>query len=395
MSMSGEQAVDAHTSGFPSPQGKAAALHRGRSVVRRWVIVGIATLGFGLAALAVTSAIGAAAGLNAMLLGFVVATIPLGIVVPTFMWLDRFEAEPTRYLVRAFLWGALIAVLIAMTLNTAGQLVLWGSVPPEDSLALTAVFVAPFVEEAAKGLFVLLIWRLAKREFDGITDGMVYAGVTAAGFAFTENIQYLAIAWVEHGQDGLTATFVGRCLLSPFAHPMFTICTGIGIGVASMSRNKLTRVLAPLAGFVLAVIAHAVWNLAAVSGGEGLIAVYLVVQIPLFLAFLGFVVWVRRREGRLIGQFLNTYADAGWLSSAEVAMLASMPKRREARQWARTNGGRPALRSMEDFQDAASELALLRRRMHHSTADERALSEERELLDVLVRRRREFAGQVL
>ncbi|GAA4125733.1 PrsW family intramembrane metalloprotease [Knoellia locipacati] len=394
--MSGDQAVDTNATVPSPPEGsRAAGAHRGRSAIRRWVIVGIATVGFGLAALAVASAIGAAAGVSASLLGLVVATIPLGIVVPTFMWLDRFEAEPTRYLVRAFLWGALIAVLIAMTLNTAGQLVLWGSVPEEESLALTAVFVAPFVEEAAKGLFVLLVWRFAKREFDGITDGMVYAGVTAAGFAFTENIQYLAIAWVEHGQQGLTATFVGRCLLSPFAHPMFTICTGIGIGVASMSRRGIVRVLAPLGGFLLAVIAHAVWNLAAVSGGEGLIAVYLVVQVPLFLAFLGFVVWVRRREGRLIGQFLNAYADAGWLSSAEVAMLASMPKRREARQWARANGGRQALRSMEDFQDAASELALLRRRMHHSTADARALTDERELLAVLVRRRREFAGQVL
>lgn len=393
--MSGEQAVDVHTSVPARPgRGKGGA-HRGRSVIRRWVILGVATVGFGVAALAVALAIGAAAGVSATLLGLVAAVIPLGIVVPTFMWLDRFEAEPTRYLLMAFLWGALIAVLIAMSLNTAGQLVLWGSVPDEESLALTAVFVAPVVEEAAKGLLVVLVWRFAKREFDGITDGMVYAGVTAAGFAFTENIQYLAIAWVEHGQDGLTATFVGRCLLSPFAHPMFTICTGIGIGVAAMSRRGLVRVLAPLGGFVIAVVAHAIWNLAAISGGEGLIAVYLLVEVPLFLAFLGFVAWVRRREGRLIGQFLSAYADAGWLSSSEVAMLASMPKRREARQWARANGGRPGLRSMEDFQDAASELALLRRRMHHFTADARALTEERELLDVLARRRREFAGQVL
>lgn len=392
--MSGEQAVDVHTSVPPGPERSKAGAHRGRSVIRRWVLLGVATVGFGVAALVVALAIGAAAGVSATLLGLVAAAIPLGIVVPTFMWLDRFEAEPTRYLLMAFLWGALIAVLIAMTLNTAGQLVLWGSIPEEESLALTAVFVAPVVEEAAKGALVLLVWRFAKREFDGITDGMVYAGVTAAGFAFTENIQYLAIAWVEHGQEGLTATFVGRCLLSPFAHPMFTICIGIGIGVAAMSRRGLVRVLAPLAGYVIAVIAHAVWNLAAVSGGEGLIAVYLLVEVPLFLAFLGFVAWVRRREGRLIGQFLSAYADAGWLSSAEVAMLSSMPQRREARQWARANGGRPGLRSMEDFQDAASELALLRRRMHHVTADARALTEERELLEIIARRRREFAGQV-
>lgn len=76
-------------------------------------------------------------------------------------------------------------------------------------------------------------------------------------------------------------------------------------------------------------------------------------------------------------------------------MLASMPRRREARQWARANGGRAGLRSMEDFQDTASELALLRRRMYHSAADARALNDERELLAVLVARRREFAGQVV
>lgn len=393
--MTGEQAVGAHRPGSPRHEPAGVAVHRGRSLLRRWLLLGIAAVGFGVAALAVAVAIGAAAGVSATLLGLVVAVIPLGIVVPTFMWLDRFEAEPTRYLVMAFLWGALIAVLIAMTLNTAGQLVLWGSLPEAESLALTAVFVAPVVEEAAKGLLVLLVWWFARREFDGITDGMVYAGVTAAGFAFTENIQYLALAWVEHGQDGLTATFVGRCLLSPFAHPMFTICTGIGIGIAATSRRGPVKVVAPVVGFLIAVLAHAVWNLAAVSGGEGLIAVYLLVEVPLFLAFVGFVVWIRRREGRLIGQFLHPYADAGWFSPAEVAMLASMPRRREARQWARTNGGRRGLRSMEDFQDVASELALLRRRMHHSAADARALTEERELLGALVEHRREFAGQVL
>ena len=393
--MSGEQAVAVHPAGPPADDVVRSGSHRGRSVLRRWVLLGVAVLGFGLAALVVAVAIGAAAGVSAAILGLVVATIPLGIVVPTFMWLDRFEAEPTRYLVVAFLWGALIAVLIAMTLNTAGQLVLWGSAPAQESLQLTAVFVAPVVEEAAKGLLVLLIWRFARREFDGVTDGMVYAGVTAAGFAFTENIQYLAIAWTEHGQDGLTATFIGRCLLSPFAHPMFTICTGIGIGVAATSRRGIVRFGAPLLGYVIAVIAHAIWNLAAVSGGEGLIAVYLLVEVPLFLAFVGFVVWVRRREGRLIGQFLHAYSDAGWISSAEVSMLASMPRRREARQWARANGGRSGLRSMEDFQDTASELALLRRRMHYAAADEKALADERELLATLAARRREFAGQVL
>ena len=162
---------------------------------------------------------------------------------------------------------------------------------------------------------------------------MVYAGICAAGFAFTENIAVpRAVRTSEGGGEALTGTFVARCLMSPFAHPMFTVLFGIGVGVAATSRTWLPRILAPRSlGFLLAVLSHALWNLAAVSGGRGVVVVYLLVEVPIFLAFLGFVVWARRREGRLIGQFLRPYADAGWLSPAEVAMLASMPQRREAR----------------------------------------------------------------
>ena len=67
-------------------------------------------------------------------------------------------------------------------------------------------------------------------------DGIVYAGMVGIGFAFTENILYLAAAY--NGTDGMgpggteavTATFVVRCLFSPFAHPFFTAFIGIGVG---------------------------------------------------------------------------------------------------------------------------------------------------------------------
>ncbi len=117
--------------------------------------------------------------------------------------------------------------------------------------------------------------------------------------------------------------------------------------------------------------------------------------MPIFLAFLAFVGWTRRREGRLIGRHLHPYADAGWLSPAEVAMLASMPHRREARAWARANTGRPGLQAMRAFQDVASELALLRHRKSHSAADDHALAQERELLLALSARRAEFVGMPL
>ncbi len=363
-----------------------------RPAIRRWLLVGVAAVGFLIAALVVSAYFGATFGVRTAFLALAVAALPLGIVIPTFLWLDRFESEPTRYLVFAFLWGALVATLLAAVFNTGAIAVLEVAADPDAAVTATAVVVAPVVEEAMKGVLVLLVWWALGHEFDGVTDGMVYAGICAAGFAFTENIQYLAQAYTEGGGEALTGTFVARCLLSPFAHPMFTVLTGVGVGIAAASRSWLPRVIAPVVGYLLAVLAHALWNLAAVTGGTGLVTVYLLVEVPVFVAFVAFVVWARRREGLLIGQFLRPYAAAGWLAPEEVAMLSSMARRREARVWARTNAGSGGLTAMRGFQDAASELAMLRRRIHHDAADAHAVEQERALLVALASRRSVFVG---
>lgn len=364
-------------------------------MIRTWVITGVAAIGFLLAALVVSAYLQIAFGAQTAILALLVALVPVMIIVPTFLWLDRFEAEPRRYLVAAFLWGALVATIVAATINTSAMAVLRASSSPSDAELATAVLVAPFVEEAAKGFFVLLMWWFVRREFDGVIDGMVYAGIAAAGFAFTENIQYLASAYSDGGRELLTATFISRCLMSPFAHPMFTVLTGIGIGMAAISRSRWVKIAAPLGGYLLAVLAHGLWNLAATSAGGGMFAVYLVVEVPIFIAWVVLVLWTRRREGVLIGTYLRPYADVGWFAPAEVTMLSSMARRREARAWARANAGRPGLKAMRSFQDAASELALLRRKILIGHTDARSLEQERDLLAAVVSGRRSFVGRPL
>ncbi len=66
---------------------------------------GLAVIGFGLGALVLAAYYGMTLGVVTTLLAIVLAAIPLTIVIPTFLWLDRYEAEPTKYLVAAFLWG--------------------------------------------------------------------------------------------------------------------------------------------------------------------------------------------------------------------------------------------------------------------------------------------------
>ena len=93
-------------------------------------------------------------------------------------------------------------------------------------------------------LFGLLWWR--RREFDGVIDGIVYAELVAAGFAFTENILYFGRAFVPGGlaseQGGVLIVFVLRGLLSPFAHPRLVFVpvqrTRSNMGVWSGSRSQ-------------------------------------------------------------------------------------------------------------------------------------------------------------
>ena len=136
-------------------------------------------------------------GVSGMLVGIAVSAVPLLVVVPVYLWVDRLEAEPVRYLVFAFLWGALCAAVGALILNTGFHLLLVAAHTANPD-AVSAVVSAPVVEETLKGAAILLIaWR-RRREFDGVIDGIVYAGMAGAGFAFSENILYLGPVSYTH-----------------------------------------------------------------------------------------------------------------------------------------------------------------------------------------------------
>jgi RsiW-degrading membrane proteinase PrsW (M82 family) len=362
-----------------------------RPMLRTAITIGVVASLFLACVLLLVGIVGERLGAQTILVSALMAIIPLLIIVPTYLWLDRYEAEPVRYQVAAFLWGAVVAVVGAFFLNTFG-LKLLVEAQWTDPLETGAVYLAPVVEETLKGLGILLVFLLRRREFDGIIDGIVYAGLIGAGFAFSENILYLGQAYTLYGDEGLTSTFIVRCLMGPFGHPLFTSCIGIGIGIAVTTRNPTVRVLAVVVGWVCAVVLHGLWNLSALAGMDGFVEAYATYQVPLFLAFIGFLVWLRRREGRLIGQYLSPYADAGWLTHGEVTMLSSIQLRRAARDWARRSGGRRAKRSMDAFQDSASDLALLRSRLVHGTAEPHAAERELVLLNAITAHRRDFIG---
>lgn len=369
---------------------------RGPNPTRRPMLRGVLTVGVAASLLLICvfillGIIGERLDAQTAVLAALMALIPLLIIVPVYLWLDRFEAEPIGYQVSAFLWGAVIAVVAAFFLNAAGLHLLAGA-NWEDPMPTGAVWLAPVTEETLKGLGIVLVYLARRREFDGIIDGLVYAGLIGAGFAFSENVLYLGTAYQLGGSEGLTLTFVVRCLMGPFAHPLFTSCIGIGLGIAVSTRYRWVRVLAIVGGWVAAILLHGLWNFSALAGQLGFFEAYAAYQVPLFIAFIAFLVWLRRREGRLIGRYLTPYADAGWLTHPEVAMLSQLRARRAARMWATEHGGAAAKRSMSAFQDSATDLALLRSRIVHGTAERDAQQREMALLNAITTHRRNFIG---
>ncbi|MFC4104516.1 PrsW family intramembrane metalloprotease [Micromonospora zhanjiangensis] len=410
-------------SGFPPPSSPPPAApapyHAGPPPVeaaagrrlswRRAVTLGLVIAVIAGCAVAMLLKLGENLGAQALLIGLVAAILPVPVLVACFLWLDRYEPEPTGYLMLCFAWGASVATYTALQVNTfaSRQFESWGL--PD---ALVAVLVAPFIEELMKALFPILLLVFRRREWSGITDGIVYCGLSAVGFAMVENILYLGghgYAAGAHqygpatGAQNLFAIFIVRILFTGFAHPLFTSMTGVGLGIAARSADRRVRILAPLAGLLVAMMLHGTWNLMpslAVALKQNLILLYgyIGVMMPIFFGTVGLAVWLRGWEGRLTERRLPDYVRAGWLTPPEVASLGSLGRRHSARRWARRVAGEPGLKAMRGYQFAATRLALLRDGLHRGLETKpadvaRVAAEERQLLAAIAGYRQVFVGR--
>src|SRR3954454_14937593 len=300
---------------------------------------------------------------SALAVGVLLAALPVGPVIASFLWLDRYEPEPVPLLVTAFGWGALVATAAALVLQLLDQAIL------QTPNSAAGSIVAPVTEEGMKGLFVLMLLWFRRRVIDGVLDGIVYAGLVGVGFAFTENILYLGSAYMGSerlGPGGLgaaTGLFVVRGIFSPFAHPLFTSFIGLGVGFAVVANNRRWRFLAPRLGYLAAVTAHASWNGSTFfGGGQTFVLTYLFAMVPAFLLLVGFAVWARHREGRVLTRSLNDCASRGLIDAAEVPGLVRLPARRVSRRFAKGHGGPLAERAMREYQQQAIELGFLHNR---------------------------------
>ncbi|GAB4096356.1 PrsW family intramembrane metalloprotease [Brachybacterium horti] len=343
-------------------------------------------------------------GLGTSLVAFTSALVPVTIVLTAVWWVDRYTPQPRITLVYAFVWGA--AGSVALTFVIGGVFTEL-ALPEAEAGSATESFLgaavqAPLVEESMKalGLAALLIW--GRRFLGGPIDGVVYAVLIAAGFAFTENILYFGRSFHEAQASGTVdvfwQTFLLRGLLSPFAHASFTALCGLGLGIAAERRSLMLYFGLGLGGLSLGMSLHALWNGSSFflepdpeHPLAGFLRYYLTVQVPIFLLLVAIVLFLRLREKRILRRQLSEYGRAGWFSPAEVEVLISMRGRARAERWAARHGA-VARMAMHDLILASVELGMERHGVLQGRPTERTRRRERELLERITVDRRQVSA---
>jgi len=198
-----------------------------------------------------------------VLMSILAGVLPMAFYAWILYYLDRYEREPVKLLIGVFLWGAVIASGAAFVINSITSSGIYILTHSEFATQLTiSTLVAPVVEETLKGAAVLMVFLFFRSEFDSLLDGLIYGGITALGFAATENAWYIhQLGYLEYGWQGLIKMTVIRVILVGWQHPFYTAFIGLGLAFSRRTKEPILRWIAPLIGWTIAVIFHLLHNL--------------------------------------------------------------------------------------------------------------------------------------
>jgi RsiW-degrading membrane proteinase PrsW (M82 family) len=193
----------------------------------------------------------------------------LGGVLPSLLWLafwlfeDRCEPEPKRYIFFTFLAG-MVAVLPVLLLEEYAATVLTGTL-----LLLVWAFTEEIFKFAAAYFVALRSWV-----FDEPLDAIIYMVTAALGFSSIENALFLWGALPQGALHGVLTEdlrFVGATLL----HTLSSATIGVSIAL-SFNKSAGMRALYTLCGVILATALHTLFNFFILgSGGNATFFIFL------------------------------------------------------------------------------------------------------------------------
>ena len=174
-----------------------------------------------------------------------VGMLPVVSFLASLVFLDSYKLVPMRWILGTIALGA-VAGILSYPANVGASALL------DINFTVLTRYVAPVIEEALKALVVLALIRKHRIGFP--VDAAIYGFAVGAGFAIFENLYYLRAV-----PDMLLGTWIvrgfGTAIMHGGATAIFALVTHTLMG-QHPSRGWLLM----LPGFLVAVIAHSVYN---------------------------------------------------------------------------------------------------------------------------------------
>jgi RsiW-degrading membrane proteinase PrsW (M82 family) len=300
--------------------------------------------------------------------------------VPMFVFvyaLDLYEREPMSLVFGALLWGAFAATSLSILANQGWALVVLDLFSVETATEWVAALTAPFTEELLKGVGLVLLYLIARREFDDILDGFVYGAMVGLGFTVVEDVFYFVNQFGGQVGGVLQGFFVRVVASGLYGHVLYTGLFGIGVAYfVSRREASLARRTAIAALFILAgMFAHFLWNSPLLNffPEEGLqdagdylqvIVATTVKGLPFLLFVVLLISLARRREHRWLRAALATEVGREGIHSDELRVLESPSARRKSRRDIARRSGPVAAQTLKRLQKAQINLAMVATRVH-------------------------------
>lgn len=308
----------------------------------------------------------------------------LAVYLLLFLLLDRLR--PTTWAMKflALGWGAAVSTYLSLVLNSwAGELMMVSGAGDPSSASRPAIYAAPFVEEVAKATILFLLAVLIRYRLVTVAQLVSLGGLSAVGFAFTENILYFfrvkvfssMVAAAGDADAQLSNIVFLRGVLTSFGHPLFTAMTAVGLAIALRARSKWVRVVAPLVGFTAAAVLHMLFNgFASTVQDAGTLRMLYIVGLVFLAAVLFMIGRQLLRECKRIRARLADFALMGWVTARDTEVFSHLWWRSKL-VWAGLFRGWQVFVATLAMERAMTELAYLRDAMTHGTVD--AIGDER------------------
>ncbi|MBN1319495.1 MAG: PrsW family intramembrane metalloprotease [Thermoleophilia bacterium] len=313
--------------------------------------------------------------------------IPAGLIIYRF---DQFEPEPASMIAIAVIWGGVVALTFASLTNSAMLSFLQHVMPALTVDSWGAAIVAPVNEELYKGAGLVLMFLIARAEFDALMDGLIYGAMIGLGFQVVENIQYFMLAASESagGEAGaVVGMYFLRVVLSGlYSHVLFSGLMGFGFAyfVTRKPQESLARRLGVFALFAAAAwAAHFVWNspwLESLMGGDaGSLALGIIIKGLPFLIFLAILaIFARRREGEAFARLIEGEVGTDVVTKEEFDVLRSARRRRRTLRQIKGTSGPAAGAVLKRLMREQMNLALFHGKV--ASVDHPALEAQRDVV---------------